>query len=688
MSNHIGPVKNELTEGVVCVEEIPIIASDAQPSADPAIEDEDEDDYNYGEDERLIDTVDDETNKGFVYKGIETTHTFEAMDTANKLIGGSNIGTTSTGKLNYITLEDRNDEDTNELKNYKNFNKDHKIFAFQFPLGANNKVSNQSVSMFKPVSPLDTASSLEKDVKRMELKEKLKRSDSLDSLEEMLLFENEKGNDNARGRAIKQTMGMENLRQQFKQMTMDEAEMTKDGYSYKRLETIWDELDGDIVILGGYRGSILRDTHTGRRIWVPIKAGLNLRKIDLLIGPNQEDEIATQKDIIPDGMLTHVGPIDVAKKLIRKLDSNQRVNIQEFGYDWRLSLEVSSGQLKDRLTKIYNRQKSETKLKGRPKGTYVIAHSMGGLVAHKVLQDAPYLIRGLIYVGSPSQCSNILGPIRFGDDVMWNKTILSKEANFFMRSSLYFLPLDGRCFVDSKTYERYDLDFFDPEVWKMLGLSPLVSEKRKKFLESEKEESKSTTATSSTFTLTSVPVTAATSVAQTLNATTKFVFNNVPLVNKVTKDANAGVKYNETIKPPSEYEFKTTYEDSVAYLERELKRTKKYLESLEYDATKIYPPLAIVYGNKVPTVRGCKVDGLKDIRDGHYDDFYYGPGDGVVHYKWLLPERRGFPVVCKIASDTGHVSLMTDFKAIAKAFISIVDAENERDRLAKEHFMG
>lgn len=55
---------------------------------------------------------------------------------------------------------------------------------------------------------------------------------------------------------------------------------------------------------------------------------------------------------------------------------------------------------------------------------------MGGLVAHKVLQDCTHLIRGIIYVGSPSQCPNILGPIRFGDDVMWNKTIFTKETNF------------------------------------------------------------------------------------------------------------------------------------------------------------------------------------------------------------------------------------------------------------------
>ena len=109
-----------------------------------------------------------------------------------------------------------------------------------------------------------------------------------------------------------------------------------------------------------------------------------------------------------------------------------------------------------------------------------------------------------------------------------------------------------------------------------------------------------------------------------------------------------------------------------------MKRTKKNLESLEYIPGKEYPPLVIVYGNRVPTIRGAKVNGLQGIKDGEFGEFYYGPGDGVVHHKWLLPEKRGFPVVAKVATDCGHVALMTDFKAMAKAFVSLVDAEKER----------
>lgn len=612
---------------------------DEQPSAAPDIE----------SDSDLEDA-------SFQYNGVETSHTFEAMYEANELIGGANVvNKDANGKkkeYKFISLEDVDDADTNELKNYNVYNKDHKIFQFSLPMGANNHTSSDPITMLKTMMPKvdDTAED-----RIFELKAKLKHTGTLNSQEELELFQKETGAANARSAAIKQTMGMDGLKQSFQQFTIDGNEKTSDGYVIRRLETIYDELEGDIVIMGGYRGSILRDRKTNRRIWVPLKAGLNLTKIDLLIGPKEGDEDIAEKTLYPDGMLTHVGPVDISKKLIKKLDSNPKVNIQEFGYDWRLSLDRSAKHLRDLLQKNYDKQKEK-------KGTYVIAHSMGGLVAHKVLQDYTHLVRGIIYVGSPSQCSNILGPIRFGDEVMWNKSILSKEANFFMRSSFYFLPLDGRCFIDKKTLKRYDVDFFDPKAWMELGLSPLISDRRLKYIESTRHTPKEKS---------NFLKEASGNVFNTLGATTKFVMNNVPIVNKVSKES----AYIETIKDDSE--FKTSYEDSVEYLKRTLAKTKEYAESLEYIPGKEYPPLAIVYGNKVPTVRGCKVDGIKDIVDGRYDDFYYGPGDGVVHYKWLLPERKGFPVVCKVASDTGHVSLMTDLNSIAKAFISIVEAEKQ-----------
>ena len=209
-----------------------------------------------------------------------------------------------------------------------------------------------------------------------------------------------------------------------------------------------------------------------------------------------------------------------------------------------------------------------------------------------------------------------------------------------MRSSFSFLPIDGRCFIDKKTHKKYNLDYFDPEVWTEFNLSPLVSKERKKAhgrrksLENESQQ-------------------------------------------KPTHLLNIDMKRSASVKTHSKQseEFHATYEESMDYLSRTLKRTKKFLKELEYDPSKKYPPLAIVYGNEVPTVRGARVSGLQGIKDGEYDDFYYGPGDGVVHHKWLMPERRGFPVEAKIASEEGHISLLTDLPAMAEALNAILGAQ-------------
>lgn len=572
---------------------------------------------------------------------------------ADSLIGGSEVISRSESRKHrhanesiYDDDERSTDSDIQSLTSNADESQtkqNHRIFTFNLPFGGKNLLPTSPLSSLKTLIPgYNNSEQLFTDDKkqhesRRDIKLKLKRQETISSLEELKLFKDQKGIDNVRARAVKRVFTPGAIFHTIRSLSVDPEMTTHDGYPWARIESIWDELEGDIVILGGYRGSILRDSETGRRVWIPIRAGLNIRKVDLLIGPTDRDELDAQKSIYPDGMLTHLGPVDVAKKLIKRLRHNPRVHIEDFGYDWRLSLDITSVQLAEKLQSLYDSQKEK-------KGVYVIAHSMGGLIAHKVLQDHTHLIRGLIYVGAPSQCPNILGPLRFGDEVIFNKSILSAEANFFMRSSFYFLPFDGRCFVNKNTFKRYDLDFFDAEVWSEYGLSPLVDKRR----EIEDEQLEQSTSASDK---------------------DKDIFSLLPHVDMLRSSSkNANNEVDAT-------EFKTPRNVCIEYLSKTLKRTRAFLESLEYDESREYPPLAIVYGNRVPTVRGAKVSSREEIKEGIYDDFYYGPGDGVVHHKWLLPEKRGFPVVAKVASECAHVSLMTDFEAIAKAFISIVEAE-------------
>lgn len=57
----------------------------------------------------------------------------------------------------------------------------------------------------------------------------------------------------------------------------------------------FDKLQGlNVTMLGGYRGSILRDANTGRRLWVPLKVGFNVRKAELAIGLKEGDELKSE----------------------------------------------------------------------------------------------------------------------------------------------------------------------------------------------------------------------------------------------------------------------------------------------------------------------------------------------------------------------------------------------------------
>ncbi|CCH42170.1 hypothetical protein BN7_1714 [Wickerhamomyces ciferrii] len=569
------------------------------------------------------------------YTGIDQTvedASDMSEDAAASFIGGTSVTSRpAEGQQPLEAQEELFDDQvtTGDLESGK-FKNEHKTFTFQLPFGGKSLSLFPSFKSLRQGLPIiGTNSDEDEDGDSQfsldEIKYKLKKQQSISTLEESYLFKNKKGADNTRLRALKKAL-TPNIALDL--LSNDDRRHT--------LDTIWDDIDGDVVVIGGYRGSILRDARTHKRVWIPLRAGFNIRKIDLRIGPRDKDEDRAQRKIIPDGMLDHVGPVDISRKLKAKLD-NGKTKVHEFGYDWRLSSDINSQKLIDFLSTL-DSNKGPNK-----RGAIVIAHSMGGLITHHAMQQDPSLFRGVVYAGVPSECPNILGPIRYGDSVMFSSKILTAEVNFMMRSSFVFLPRHGRCFVNKDTYETYNLDYFDPEVWSEYNLSPLVSKERL-----QKPERR-----------------------QSLEHATHQ--KPTHLISLDMKKSSSTSNH----KKPTE-EFHATYEESMDYLSRTLNRTKKFLDELDYEPTKKYPPLAIVYGNEVPTVRGVRVRNLQDIKDGEYDDFYYGPGDGVVHHKWLMPERRGFPVEAKIASAEGHIQLLTDLPAMGAALGAILCAENQQ----------
>jgi hypothetical protein len=217
-----------------------------------------------------------------------------------------------------------------------------------------------------------------------------------------------------------------------------------------------EQLEGDVVILGGYRGSILRSADPPhRQVWVPVKVGLNLRKVDLQVGFEEDGDVRAVDRIIPGGMLAHIGPVDIARRLFKRLRAcnnaqTGKLRIHDYGYDWRLDPACLSKQLVSFLETL---PCNKTEQRKERRGAIVLAHSLGGLITRHTINQRPELFRGIVYAGVPTTCVNILGPMRNGDEVLLSNRVLTAQVNFSIRTSFALLPLDGRCFFDKKTRE-------------------------------------------------------------------------------------------------------------------------------------------------------------------------------------------------------------------------------------------
>lgn len=377
---------------------------------------------------------------------------------------------------------------------------------------------------------------------------------------------------------------------------------------------------GNVVVLGGYRGSILRDAQTKRAVWIPLKVGLKFRKINLEIGPSDDDELNATDSIVPGGVLSHIGPVDICRRMINQLNDQPDCNVIEFGYDWRQSLDITSSKLYKLLEDLQNASPTG-------EGAIVIAHSMGGLVAHhavqKCVKEGKSFIKGIIYAGSPSECQPILGPLKFGEPVMFAKDILTPKANFLMRSSFVFLPRSGRCFIDKADKSKeYKLDFFDVNTWIEHGLSPCVSRDpqirmRQNGLEADEDS---------------------------------------PLLD---------------------------FDVAVDYLDRTLKRARTFHEELERIPGKHYPRMAVIYGNTLPACRGSLVTSESEIKDSLLDDLWYSAGDGVVSRKTLVPLQCGFPEVPTFVTKNGHMGLLSDLDVVSQALSCVLGEDSSSENSTK-----
>jgi pimeloyl-ACP methyl ester carboxylesterase len=497
---------------------------------------------------------------------------------------------------------------------------------------------------------------------------------------------------------------------------------SKFEFTHPQMHKALSQLEGDIVILGGYRGSILRSAQPPhRQLWAPVKVGLNIRKVDLEVGLEPgDDERATEK-VIPGGMLTHIGPVDIAKRLFKRLRNCEnarsgKLRVHDYGYDWRLDPAYLSKQLQDFLKTLPSNQPGVPKEK---RGATVIAHSLGGLITRHAVNQQPTLFAGVIYAGVPRTCVNILGPLRNGDDVLLSSRVLTAQVNFTIRTSFALLPLSGRCFFDKETGEEYPVDFFDPQTWIDNRLTPCLARPlpplakpseptgffsgpmssmakalptlRKNSLTSRpRGPSNANTLSQETPSTTKAGGIAAEPDAMDLNtqgASALTISNNnidysASHNGGVTSAPGEEVKTDEgePEMPPS---VSTTVtiprEKALAYLTRTLASVKAFKEALAHDpshqAAKVYPPTAVVYGRNIPTVYGARVAGREGIRHADaYDALAFASGDGVVLAKAaMLPENYRVVRGGVVSSERGHVTLLGDLEAVGRCLNAVVE---------------
>jgi hypothetical protein len=428
---------------------------------------------------------------------------------------------------------------------------------------------------------------------------------------------------------------------------------------------------------------------------------MNLRRVDLEVGLYPEDEEKMEDKIIPSGVLSHIGPVDICRRLLRKLKKASRarpdeLRVHNYGYDWRLSPHLLSRQLVRFLESLDCNRSGTTR---HDRGAVVIAHSLGGLITRHAVNQRPDLFAGVVYAGVPQHCVNILGPLRNGDEVLLSSRVLTAQVNFTLRTSYALLPESGRCFIDKTTGERYDIDFFDVKTWQEHCLSPCVSnsatttrpEPRKSLVETLSES------------FPSLPLTnKRNSIFRRENSSDQ---EHQSSLEEVTDAANHSAKSSgqradgastagnsQPLEPsmdssplPANRESVSTActlprAEALAYLERTLRSVRDFKQELAFNpshqAADVYPPIAVLYSSSVPTVFGARVDSREAIkRSDAYDNLAFAAGDGIVLSKSARPPE-GYKIVRGglVRSERGHIGLLGDLEAVGKCLGAIGDA--------------
>lgn len=499
--------------------------------------------------------------------------------------------------------------------------------------------------------------------------------------------------------------GITSLAASRQEVLPESARLVSESPHSHPLDRVLESLTGDVVIMGGYRGSVLRSTKTNRQVWVPVKVGLNIRKVDLEVGLEPEDEERMHESIYASGMLQNIGPVDISRRLIKRLSEcenarNGKLRVWDYGYDWRLSPHLLSKRLRAFIASLPSNQPGA----GLNRGALVIAHSLGGVITRHVVNQQPELFSGVVYAGVPQSCVNILGPLRNGDAVLLSSRVLTAQVNFTLRTSFVLLPEDGYCFVDINTRERYPVDFFNVDDWIKYRFSPCTDpplpprsspssglggllNRSGTLLNLSLPGRKSISSAVSPYSSTPLSFSADEENQDPqhplkTDGTSSFVRDgehgpdrpSAPLIGRNSSPVSKGQSTNNSISTT----VTIPRDKAIAYLRRTLAETKKFKQELhfrtELEELNRYPPLSVIYGKSIPTCCGAKIEGREGIPcSDSYDNLAFASGDGVVLAKEaMLPDGYKIAYGGRVKSDRGHVTLLGDLNAVGKAIEAVL----------------
>ena len=468
--------------------------------------------------------------------------------------------------------------------------------------------------------------------------------------------------------------------------------------TYPVLFEAMSELTGDVVVMGGYRGSILRSAKPPhRQLWVPMKVGLNLRKVDLEVGLNPEDEERMAETVIPDGILSHVGPVDICRRLLKRLQKCENavrgeLRVHNYGYDWRLSPHLLSRRL---IKYLEGLPCNAPDVPPHKRGAYVIAHSLGGLITRHAVNQRPELFAGVLYAGVPQHCVNILGPLRHGDDVLLSSRVLTAQVNFTFRTSFALLPEQGHCFINKRTKEEYRLNFFDPAVWDEFRLSPCINRPlpapglssinlplRKRFSTMLSNSSTDDSIGAEDSTSDQSPTPSGHSTSNSTSAAAASKLKPPKPKGEILPGPTTDPRGSSTTGPSTQ---PVTIPAAAArdYLARTLSEVLAFkhetLHREDHQSSNRYPPFAVLYSKSVPTVYGARVNSRESIKYADaYDDLAFAAGDGVcLASAAMLP--TGYRVIKGglVKSDRGHIGLLGDLEGVGACLKALVKGRKE-----------